>query len=482
MKTTSRRSFLRSSLAAGAALSLPAKVWAQAPGSNSAVRAAVIGFHGRGSGHISELLATEGVRITALCDVDSQVLEGAVKRLRDKGTEAKPYTDLRKLLEDKNVDVITTATPNHWHSLIVVWGCQAGKDVYVEKPVSHNVWEGRQAVNAARKYNRIVQAGTQSRSNTSLREALAWVREGNLGKFKVSRGLCYKPRPSIGRTSGPQAVPTGLDYDLWTGPAPLHPPYRNNPKYGPVHYDWHWFWDYGAGDLGNQGIHQMDVARWALGKNTLSPKVFSVGGRLGYEDDAETPNTQFVVHDYGDAQLIFEVRGLPAGTGQRDMDKYRGQSVGNTVECEGGYLSGSKAFDKDGKLIKEFKADREGSHMANFIKAVRSRKVSDLNADILEGHLSSGLCHTGNISHRLGDTMDPDQIAASIKSNGTALECLDRMKQHLAANGVDLKQTRLTLGPVLTMDPKTERFTNSREADALLTRLYRRPFVVPENV
>jgi predicted dehydrogenase len=481
MKTQSRRNFLKASLFTGATLAWSAKSWSQVAGANSAVRAAVIGFRGRGSGHINELLAVEGARITALCDVDRAVLDGAVKRLKDKGTEAKAYMDLREVLADKNVDVITTATPNHWHSLIVVWGCQAGKDVYVEKPVSNTVWEGRQAVNAARKYNRIVQAGTQSRSNATLREALDWVKQGHIGKFQVSRGLCYKPRPSIGRTSGPQTVPTGIDYDLWVGPAPMKPPYRNG-KFGPIHYDWHWFWDYGAGDLGNQGIHQMDIARWALGKDTLSPTVFSVGGRLGYEDDGETPNTQFVVHDYGDAQLIFEVRGLPAGADQRGMDQYRGQGVGQVIECEGGYLAGTKAFDKAGKLIKDFKADREGSHMANFIKAVRSRKVSDLHADIFEGHLSSALCHTGNISHRLGDQLDPDQIAAGIKASAGALDAFERMKQHLAANNVDLRKTRLTLGPVLKMDVKTERFTNSREADALLTRLYRRPFVVPENV
>jgi predicted dehydrogenase len=415
----------------------------------------------------------------ALCDADSDVLEKEAQKLRTAGNSVECTTDLRKILDNKNIDAVSTATPNHWHALLSIWAVQAGKDVYVEKPVSHNVWEGRKIVEAARKHDRIVQTGTQSRSNDAIREAIAWVKAGNLGKIQVSRGLCYKPRPSIGKVSGPQPVPAAVDYDLWSGPAPKGPLMRAR-----LHYDWHWVWPTGNGDLGNQGIHQMDIARWALGKPTLSPRVVSVGGRLGYVDDGETPNTQFVVHDYGDTLLIFEVRGLPATPGAKEMDKYRTQSVGNIVECEGGYLAGTTAFDKDGKEIRTFtgKGDGEGGHFGNFIKAVRSRKSSDLNADILEGHLSSALCHTGNVSYKLGRAATPEEIRESIKGDKAAVETLERFQAHLAANKVDLKVDRATLGAHLKMDPKTERFIGNDKANAMLTREYRAPFVVPEKV
>jgi predicted dehydrogenase len=491
MNTLTRRDFLKTSLLAGGTLSLPAHLWSQAGGANSDIRVAVVGFGGRGQSHISAFSKLPGVRLVALCDADEKILQRSVRSLEDKGTKVEGYRDVRKLLENKDVDVITTATPNHWHSLITIWSCQAGKDVYVEKPVSHNVYEGRKCVEAARKYNRIVQTGTQSRSNEALRQALAWVKEGNLGKIQISRALCYKRRPSIGKVDGPQPIPPEIDYELWCGPAEKLPLMRKR-----LHYDWHWVWNTGNGDLGNQGIHQMDIARWALGKPELSPMVFSIGGRLGYIDDGETANTQMVVHSYGDALLIFEVRGLPsklvsaAEPGKKDdqpretMDKYRGQSIGNIVECEGGYLSGTTAFDKDGKKIKTFndKSDEEGGHFGNFIKAVRSRNRADLHADILEGHLSSALCHTGNISYRLGKQASPEELQEALKQDAAAQETLARMEEHLAANGVDIKKTQLTIGPVLRMDPKKEQFLDSPKASALLTRNYRAPFVVPTSV
>lgn len=473
---------------AGAALALPGRLWSQAVGANGDIRVAVVGFGGRGQSHISAFSKMPGVRLVALCDADSKILARGVRSLGDKGIHVESYADVRKLIDSKDVDVIATATPNHWHSLISVWACQAGKDVYLEKPVSHNVFEGRQAVAAARKYNRIVQTGTQSRSDESLRQALAWVREGNLGKIKVARGLCYKRRASIGKVDGPQPIPPEVDYDLWCGPAETLPLMRKE-----LHYDWHWVWNTGNGDLGNQGIHQMDIARWALGKTTLSPMVFSIGGRLGYIDDGETANTQMVVHNYGDALLIFEVRGLPskpappAEPGKKAvevMDRYRGQSVGDIIECEGGYLSGTTAYDNDGKEIRRFRAasDEEGGHFGNFIKAVRSRKREDLNADILEGHLSSALCHTGNISYRLGKQAAPEELREALKRDAAAQETLARMEEHLAANGIDIKKTQLTIGPVLRMDPQAEKFIGNSKANALLTRKYRRGFVVPKKV
>jgi predicted dehydrogenase len=477
MQPLSRRAFLNSSFAASVALSFPARLWAAAPGANGDIRVAVAGFGGRGKSHIGAFSNMRGVRLVALCDVDREILERQAEQFRKRNQPIETCTDVRKLLDDKDIDVITTATPNHWHALITVWACQAGKDVYVEKPVSHNVWEGRQAVLAARRHGRIVQSGTQSRSNEALQEALAWVRAGNLGRINIARGLCYKRRQSIGKVEGPQPIPPSIDYELWCGPAPKGPLMRKR-----LHYDWHWVWPTGNGDLGNQGIHQMDVARWALGKPALPPKVLSIGGRLGYVDDGETANTQMVVHDYGDVLLIFEVRGLPAKTGADAMDQYRGQGVGHVIECEGGYLAGTTAYDKDGKEVQKFRGKGEEDHFANFIKAVRSRKVEDLNADILEGHLSSALCHTGNISYRLGQEAQPDEIQATLKGDNAALETLARMEEHLAANGVDLKQSKLTIGPVLKMDPKKERFIGNNKANRLLTRNYRVPFVVPKKV
>ena len=478
MANVNRRSFIKSTALTAAAASLPARSWARILGANDDIRAAVVGFNGRGRDHIRGLGGLPGVRITALCDVDSRILEAEVKRYKDKNQSVEGFTDIRKLLESKDVDVVTFATPNHWHSLGAIWAIQAGKDVYLEKPVSHNVSEGRRVVEFARKHNRIVQAGTQSRSSlTGIKEAVAWVQAGNLGKILVSRALCYKRRDSIGKVDGPQPIPPEIDYELWCGPALKLPLMRKR-----LHYDWHWVWTTGNGDLGNQGIHEMDVARWFLGVNELAPRVFSVGGRVGYIDDGETPNTQVILQEYPAALLIFEVRGLPTKTGAREMDRYKGAGVGNVVECEGGYVmvpnyTSAVAFDKNGQQIKDFKGSE--SHYGNFIKAVRSRKYTDLNADILEGHLSSALCHTGNISYFLGSQKSPDEIREAIKGNKETAEAFGRMGEHLAANGVDITKEKLTLGVMLKMDPKTERFVGNAKANELLTRPYRPGFVVP---
>ncbi|PYJ08775.1 MAG: dehydrogenase [Verrucomicrobia bacterium] len=492
MKSFTRRSFLKTSLLSTASVGLlPAlggrqTVKAQAPaaervvGANGDIRFAVVGFHGRGGDHIQGMRGVKGTRLVALCDVDKNVLDGAVGKCQERGEKVEGYTDVRKLLENKNIDVVTFATPNHWHSLGAIWAVQAGKDVYVEKPVSHNVWEGGQVVAAARKHGRIVQAGTQSRSSPGLREAIAWLHEGHLGKIIRARGVCYKRRPSIGKVDGPQPVPASIDYDLWCGPAPKEPLMRKH-----LHYDWHWVWPTGNGDLGNQGIHEMDVARWALGEPELSPRVVSVGGRLGYVDDGTTPNTLIVFHDYKAAPLIFEVRGLPASEGSGKMDRYRGADIGVVVDCEGGSMvipsySRALAYDKEGKEIKTFEGG--ASHYENFIKAVRSRNHTDLNADIQEGHLSSALCHTGNISYRLGKTQSPEETREAAKDNKDLTEALGRMEEHLGANQVDLHKTPATLGAVLNMEPKSEKFVGNAAANQMLTREYRKPFVVPEKV
>jgi len=494
MKKQNRRRFLRNSLFTGASCALfpmraaqseaerksAAPALSRAAGANEDIRYAVVGFNGRGKDHLEGMRKVKGVRLVALCDADRNVLEQQMHKSRDLDERVEGYTDIRKLLENKDIDAVTFATPNHWHSLGSIWAVQAGKDVYVEKPVSHNVWEGRQLVLAARAHERIVQAGTQCRSSSGIREGIAWLREGHLGKILRARGLCYKRRPSIGKVNGAQPIPPSVDYDLWCGPAPKGPLMRKR-----LHYDWHWVWPTGNGDVGNQGIHQMDLARWVLGEAEVSPRILSVGGRLGYVDDGTTPNTQIVFHDYPAAPLIFEVRGLPASANSEQMDRYHGASIGVVAECEGGFMvipnyTSARIFDKDEKEIKVFEGG--SSHFANFIDAVRSRKYTDLNGDILEGHISSALCHTGNISHRLGRTHKPEEISDALKDSKDLTEALGRMEQHLAANNVDLRKTPATLGAVLKMDPKTERFIGAHRANELLTRDYRRPFVVPTKV
>jgi predicted dehydrogenase len=492
MNKLNRRSFLKSTALAGASAAfLPgfagkakgqpqAGVFARIIGANDDVRYAVVGFGGRGKDHIKEMHEVKGTRLVALCDVDQDILNRELTQCEKRGEQVKGYTDVRKLLNDPDIDVVTFATPNHWHSLGSIWAIQAGKDVYVEKPVSHEVWEGRQLVKAARKYNRIVQAGTQCRSSQGIAEAIEWLRQGNLGKIIRARGLCYKRRPSIGKVNGPQPVPPSVNYDLWCGPAPNEPLMRTR-----LHYDWHWVWPTGNGDLGNQGIHQMDLARWILGEKELSPRVWSVGGRLGYVDDGTTPNTLIVFHDYKAAPLIFEVRGLPSAEGSKQMDRYHGADIGVVTDCEGGSMvissySGAKMFDKDNKEIKSFEGST--SHFENFIGAVRSRRVADLKADILEGHLSSALCHTGNISYQLGAQHTPEEIREAVKSTPDLAESVGRMEEHLAANQVDLHKTPAALGAVLKMDPTSERFVGNHRANQLLAREYRKPFVVPKHV
>jgi hypothetical protein len=351
----------------------------------------------------------------------------------------------------------------------------------------------------------------QNRSAKGLADVISWMKTEPLGKLKHVRGLCYKRRPSIGLVAADANVPENIDYDLWSGPAPLVPPHRTK-----IHYDWHWIWNYGNGDLGNQGIHQMDIARRFTNEMTLSPAVWSVGGRLGYKDDGETPNSQIVFHDYVKAPLIFEVRGLPDKSDSKEMDKYRGASVGVVAQYENGYVvapdyANAAVFDNDDKLVRRYgkppmakdlvesnplskgekppettegekPAEKEEGHFGNFINCVRSRKSADLNGKIIDGHISSALCHTANISYRLGKQATPDELREKVKGNKEALDSLNRLATHLEANGVDLNVEKLTMGEFLKMDPKTEKFVKNPAADKMLTRPYRAPYVVPEKV
>jgi predicted dehydrogenase len=476
MRHITRRDFVKNSLAAGAALAMP---FSRVRGANNDVRVAVVGIRNQGSNHINWFRNISGVRVVAICDADKSFLDREEKKFKERNEKVDTYVDYRKLLEDKSIDAIITASPNHWHALVTIWGCQADKDVYVEKPVSHNIWEGRKMVEAARKYNRIVQAGTQRRSDEGLQEAVEYIKEGNLGKILIVYGIVYVQRGSIEKVDGPQPIPESVDYNLWCGPAPMVPLMRKN-----LHYDWHWVWPTGNGDFGNNGIHFTDICQWFLDKNTLPPRVMSIGGRFGYIDDGETPNTQIVFFDYKPTPIIFEVRGLPRAKGDSAMDDFRGTRAGVVVQCEDGYFVGGWAYDNNGKKIKQFKITGGSGHHANFIKAVRSRKVSDLNADIAEGHLSSALCHMGNISYRLGKETSRDQVMETIKGNKEMVDAFERFQEHLLVNGVDVKATPRILGPWLKMDTDNERFVGefSEQANELVKRKYREPFVVPEQV
>jgi len=490
MSKLSRRDFMKGTLATGAAMAMLSPN-SRVLGANNDIRVAVVGTGGQGGNHIGYFHKLPGVRVVALCDVDKEYVEKEARNFEKRNKQkVKTYIDVRELLEDKSIDAITSATPNHWHSLVTIWACQAGKDVYIEKPVSHEIWEGRKAVEAARKYNRIVQTGTQKRSSEAHKNAFEWIREGNLGPIKWVRSLCYKARFEgtngiVNGTNGPNPVPESVDYNLWCGPADMEPLRRKK-----LHYNWHWVWNTGNGDLGNQGIHEMDLGRWALGDPKLAPRVMSFGGRFRVNDAGETANTQIVFFDYKPAPLIFEVRGLPRNKGSRSMDVWRrtGTNIGVVVQCENGYWSagdgGGWVWDNDNKRTdKQISGRGGGSHHQNFIDAVRSHKVSDLNADIEKGHLSSALCHMGNISYRLGKKMSVSEARNSI-DNEYVMDSFERMLEHLKVNEVDLEKEPITMGPMLTMDPRTEKFVGeySDWANMYVKRNYREPFVVPDRV
>ncbi len=475
----SRREFLRSSARTGAGLAAMNGLGLvgasqKALGANARVRLAVCGVRGRGFDHIKGFSKLSNVEIAAICDVDENV---ARQRLADMEKLGLPkpqyYVDARKLLEDKSIDAITIATPNHWHSLLGIWACEAGKDVYCEKPCSHNWWEGKELVEAADRYDRIVEHGTQSRSSTGVREAIQHLRDGLIGEVYLSRGLCYKWRPSIGHTPN-EPVPPGVHYSLWTGPAPLEPFTRNR-----FHYNWHWWWDFGNGDLGNQGIHELDVARWALGV-TYPNRVSAIGGHFLFDDDQQTPNVLNCAFQYdlpgGKRKMLeFEVRGWitnpeaeigtpafgglhlpPAGLSSpaaKPSPKKRTLGpVSSSHNCIGNEIYGSKGY----MAINGYEAYKtwlgeaqepgpsgRGAehHFQNFIDCVRSRNKQELNAPILEGHISCTLLHLANASYRLGRTLE--------------------------------------------FDPDTQQVVNDDEANRLLRdadRGYRKPFYIPENV
>jgi predicted dehydrogenase len=462
-----RRTFLASTLAAGSGLALAPH--ARALGANDDVRVAVVGFRGQGGLHLRLLRELAGVRVVAVCDVDQDVLNRELQRSAGKGDNVAAYTDVRKLLEDKNIDAITTATPDHWHALITIWGCQAGKDVYVEKPISHNLWEGRKMVEAARKYNRIVQYGNHNHGHHAGEMRLE---ADKLGRIQVVWSSLNRKRESIGKVSGPQPIPPSVNYDLWTGPAPLASLMRQN-----LHYDWHWDWSTGTGELGNNGIYPLAEVRVALGQKTLPRRVLSLGGRFTFDDDGQTPNSQLALFQYDPGPLvIFELRNFPSEKGPKTIDR--------RIKCEQGEAPLPRPSGKPGDTG-GFTAHK--GHLHNFISAVRSRNVSDLRADILEGHLSTAMVHMANASYRVGASHSADEVRDAIKDRGSeAVETFGRFQEHLAANGVDLSKSQVTLGPWLEMDVEREEFVGGSDvvarANHLLRGNYREPFVVREQV
>jgi predicted dehydrogenase len=480
MHKTTRRSFLKQAAAAAVfplVTIAGTKASGRVLGANDVIRVGVAGIHGQGNAHIDQYLGLKGAQVTYLIDPDRSLFESRGKKIREKGNnEPTCVQDIRRALDDKELDAISIAAPNHWHSLITIWACQAGKDVYVEKPLSHNVTEGRRCIQAARMHERLVQHGTQQRSSESRANEIAAVQSGRYGKLLVSKGYCCKSRWSIGRKEK-ATPPEDLAFDLWLGPAPEQP-YHGNL----VHYNWHWFWDFGNGDIGNQGVHELDVARWAIKGATLPSKVWSLGGRFAYDDQGQTPNTQMAVYEYGDVLLVFEVRGLV------EKNKEFPFKVLNEYYTDEGMITGGKFYSRKGgdpeKLAKFEVKVAPGGAWGSFLNAIRSRKVEDLNADVEHGHYSSALCHLANISYRLGESVPFNGKAKSLGDNKEVVHTFENLQENLTGVGVKLEETKYQLGRVLTFDAKREQFVgdNVEKANAMLTRNYRKPFVVPEKI
>jgi len=502
MVQRTRREFLQHSLYTAAALSaapmFSTRSGAQAASANDKLLCAVIGCNGRGGDHINGFSRRQDCEIVYIVDIDEKVgAKGCDAVEKRTGRRPKWVRDMRQVFEDKSINFISTATPNHWHALCGVWAMQAGKDAYIEKPICHDIPEGAALVAAAKKYGRICQVGTQCRSNPAVQDAVKFMADGGIGQVNFARGLCYKRRRSIGAL-GDYPIPAEADFNLWSGPALYTTPKLTRPRF---HYDWHWQRLYGNGDTGNQGPHQTDIARWGLGLNRQPNSVIAYGGRLGYQaerkddkyvDAGNTPNTQVAVYDYGDKCIVFETRGLSVdNSADEEINKLFGKTKGDHIGVifygtEGILVQRTytdcAAFDLKGNPIKEFKGG--GDHYGNFLQAVRSRKAESLNSDAFQGHLSASLAHLANISYYLGENNkvsleQAKAVLAKIKSRDDNIATLTRTVQHFKDNGVDLDKTPMSIGPLLQFDPQKEVFTNSAEANKILPRQYREPFICP---
>ena len=399
-------------------------------GANDRVNLAVIGTGGRGRGHLRYFSEVPGTRLAAICDVNQEARERASAIVRNaQGDDPKEYSDMRELFEDSDVDAVSVATPNHWHALTTIWACQAGKDVYVEKPASHNAFEGEQMVKAARKYRRMVQVGSQSRSIGHKRKAMQMLREGEIGEVYMARGLCFRRRKSIGHTPR-EPVPPGLDWDQFLGPAPMRPYTRNR-----FAYNWHWFWDTGNGDIGNQGVHEMDICRWGLGEYARPWAASSSGGKFVWQDDQETPNTQQAHFHFERSMIVFDVRNL-SSPNEGGAPLQGSNYTGNLFLGSRGYMVvdplGFQVYKGDEREKTHDERRHEERvwdptpHMTNFVEAVRSRNRYSLNADVRIGAAAAELCHLANISYRCGQKLHIDESTGQIVGNGMANQLLSR--------------------------------------------------------
>ncbi|MFM8635028.1 MAG: Gfo/Idh/MocA family protein [Planctomycetia bacterium] len=482
LESASRRDFIAKAFAGAAAVVAAVDrrvcggeqppVPARPVGPADRLRVAVIGVNGQGNAHVDSWLAQPDCDLVAICDCDPAAYTRLMQRLEKSGRSgAAPefFADVRKLFERRDIDAVSIATPNHTHAILSILAMQSGKDVYVEKPCSHDLAEGREMVRWARKLGRICQMGAQSRSMAGMRQLLEFLGRGGIGKITVAQALCYNPRPSIGLVATPAPVPKGLDLDLWCGPAPLAVPVRRK-----FHYDWHWTHLTGNGDVGNQNPHELDKARWGLGKRTLPHRVMSLGGRLGYVDNADTANSQVTVFQWDDCTLISDVRGLPVKPVPKFAPAAPPVLVGNVWHGSEGfavspnYVSGA-AFDHDGNPLGAWTGGQISDHFANFVKAVRNRNPADLHLDIEDGHLSSGLAHLANVSLALGEEAAPGTrlpLGAGVRQ---VVETLDTFHEHLAGHEIDYATTKLMLGRELAIDAATE-----RTGDAAVDRLFAR--------
>jgi hypothetical protein len=423
----------------------------------------------------------EGVNIAGLCDPDESRLESAQREYPG----AKAWKDLRNLLDDKDIDAVVIATPNHWHCLAAVWAMEAGKDVYVEKPLSHSQWEGQQVVVAARKYGKICQVGTQQRSDPMQAEIKRFLHEDRvLGRILAARVNRFGIRESIGKRTTPLPIPERVEYDLWLGPAQDEPIFREK-----LQYDWHWDWNTGSGEMGNWGVHVLDDLRnnVFLDKVSLPRRILGGGGRVSWNDAGETPNVHFVHFDTGTIPVVIALSNLPAEPGSSERPDHPGPGSGYIAYCEGGRLEGQRrraaAFDVDGKKIREFSGNSgRGVHQQNFIEAVRNRDSSILNSDAQTGHDSTGWCNLANIAFLSGGPF-PGTESARVDSGQDVWEgLLEEMHRHLSAHQVDWKHASIRMSPVLEVDSKSERFIgkHAEVANRYLKRQYRDPFQLRE--
>ncbi len=464
---------------ASAAVTFPSAVRATMAADD--VNLGYISCGGRANGHMGMFDKIAGVNTAAVCDPDENRMGKAAERF----PRAKSYTDLRKLLDDKSVDAVVVATTNHWHCLASIWAMEAGKDVYVEKPLSHSQWEGRQTVNAARKYNRICQVGTQQRSDPMQAEIKKFLHEEKaLGEIKTARVNRYGVRGPIGKRDTPLKIDDSVNYDLWLGPAQDKPIFRDK-----LQYDWHWDFNTGSGEMGNWGVHVLDDLRNNVFQDSvrLPVRVFGAGGRVAWNDAGDTPNVHFVYFDTGSIPVVIGLTNLTAGGDSRKSPKHPGPGSGYIAYCEGGRFEGQRgkgvAFDRNGKVVKEFSGNNgNGVHHQNFVDAVRSRNVSSLNSDVEVGHLSTGWCNLANIAFQTGTPFDSEDASAVKGDDGIWQGIVEEMSQHLAAHSVKLESNQIKLSPMLTVDAEKEVFTgeSSAAANAFLKREYRAKYEVPE--